>query len=435
MIRVVWNAFLLGLIALAAAWLSNNPGSVRLDWIGYSVKTSVAVVIGVVVILYAVFYVFLAKPLLLLTQKISYWCGADKRAEKMARSKIAKETDRYTVLNKGLVALDAGDIETASKLAGTIRRDFAGDEDKTAVFEARLAEEKNDTAEAMRLYDALAENPETYLAGMRGRVRLSRLTGNLAQAAEVCAELLTLKNPPRWVLSEAFELQIHEKQWDRAIATLEKASKQNLFDKATAKRLIASVLLEEAEDTVDEDKKEKLVRDAYETDKTFVRAAVKTAESDIRKGETKKARRLLQKLWKISPSWACYEVYLTLTNGEAPVETVKDVEKLISENPSAKINDLVFADCSLRARLWGQAKTAVFKYLEAHPASKRALMMAGEIAAYNQDEKAAEEYREKAEKAPLEYPYYCEICHTPFEKDYTTCPACHKLGCIHLSEI
>jgi len=435
MIRIIWNAFLLGVIALAAAWLSNNQGSVHLEWIGYSVQTSVAVIIGLVIVVYSVFYAFLAKPLLLVTQKISYWTGADKRAQKMAKSKVDKEVDRYTLLGKGLTALAAGDIASAEKLAGQIKKGFADDETKITVFEAQLAEAKNNTIEAMRLYDELAGVPETYLLGMRGKVRLYRLTGNLEKAVEVCAELLAIKNPPQWVLSEAFELQIHEKQWTQAIATLDKALKYKLFDKLTAKRLKASVLLEQAGDVADEAEKEKLIREAYDTDKTFVRAAVQTAELDIRKGQIKKARHLLQKLWKISPSWAVYEVYLTLTDKEAPIEAVKDVEELIAENPEAKINDLIFADCSLHARLWGQAKAAVLKYLEAYPESKRALMMAEEIAAYNQDEKAAEEYRAKAEKAPVELPYFCAVCRTPFEKDHTTCPACHTLGAIHLSDV
>ncbi|MBR1778429.1 MAG: hypothetical protein IJ752_07615 [Alphaproteobacteria bacterium] len=435
MIRIIWNAFLLGVIALAAAWLSNNPGYVRLEWIGYSVQTSVAVIIGAVIIIYAVFYAFLAKPLLLVSQKLSYWLGADKRAQKMARSKIDKEIDRYTLLSKGLTALAAGDIAAAEKLSGVLEKSFADDETKIIVFKAQLAEAQNNAAEAMRLYNELSESPETYLLGMRGKIRLSRLTGNLAKALELSAELLAMKNPPQWVLSETFELQIHEKQWPQAIATLEKAHKQNLFDKLTAKRLKASVLLEQAVEETEEAEKEKLIREAYETDKTFVRAAVQTAEIDVRSGQIKKARHLLQKLWKISPSWAVYEVYLTLTAKETPLEAVKDVEELISANPQAAINDLIFADCSLRARLWGQAKTAVSKYLEQHPESKRALMMAEEIAAYNQDAAAANEYRVRAEKAPVELPYFCEVCHTPFEKDHTTCPACHTLGAIHLSEV
>lgn len=435
MIKIIWNAFLLGVIALAAAWLSNNPGSLKLEWIGYSVQTSVAVVIGSIVVIYAVFYAFLAKPILLLSQKISFWLGADKRAQKIAKTKINKEIDRYTLLGKGLTALAAGDIPAAEKLSGQIKKSFADDETKITVFQAQLAEAKNNTAEAMRLYTTLSEQPETHLLGMRGKIRLYRLTGNLSKALELCTQLLAVKNPPSWVLSEAFELQIQEKQWTPAILTLEKAYKQNLFDKLTAKRLKASVLLEQAFGTTDELEREKLIRQAHDTDETFVRAAIQTAELDVRAGEIKKARRLLQKLWRISPSWAVYEVYLTLTAKESPIEAVKDVEELMAENPKTAINDLIFADCSLKARLWGQAKTAVNKYLVSHPDSKRALMIAEEIAAYNQDEKAAQEYRTKASEVPNEMPYYCEVCHTSFEKDHTTCPVCHTLGAIHLSEV
>ncbi len=434
MIKIIWNAVLLGVIALAAAWLSNNPGSLHLEWIGYSVQTSVAVVIGTVIILYAVFYAFLAKPLLLVTQKISYWLGADKRAQKIAKNKINKEVDRYTLLGKGLTALAAGDIPAAEKLAGLIQKSFTDDETKITVFQAQLAEAKNNTAEAMRLYSELTDHSETYLLGMRGKIRLYRLMGNLPKALELCSRLSELKAPPAWVLSETFELQIHEKQWQPAVSTLEKAYKQNLFDKLTAKRLKASVLLEQAAGTLEESEREKLIREAHHTDETFVRAAIQTAELDVRAGQTKKARRLLQKLWKMSPGWAVYEVYLTLTAQESPIEAVKDVEELMAENPKAVINDLIFADCSLKARLWGQAKTAVNKYLAVHPDSRRALMIAQEIAAYNQDEKAAEEYRQKASEAPTELPYYCEVCHTSFEKDHTTCPVCHTLGAIHLTE-
>ena len=116
MIKIVWNAVLLAIIALSAAWLSNNPGSVQMEWLGWRMQTSVAVVIAVFVIGYAVFYAFLAKPLLLLKNKILYWARADLRAEKMAKAKVDREIDRYTLLGKGLTALAAGDLETAKKL-------------------------------------------------------------------------------------------------------------------------------------------------------------------------------------------------------------------------------------------------------------------------------------------------------------------------------
>ena len=194
MIKIVWNAVLLAIIALSAAWLSNNPGSVQMEWLGWRMQTSVAVVIAVFVIGYAVFYAFLAKPLLLLKNKILYWARADLRAEKMAKAKVDREIDRYTLLGKGLTALAAGDLETAKKLQKDIVKKFADDEVKTFVFDAQLAEAQNNTAQAMELYGKLAEEPETRLLGMRGKIRLLRLNGAPEKALKACEELLTEKN-------------------------------------------------------------------------------------------------------------------------------------------------------------------------------------------------------------------------------------------------
>ena len=56
MIRILWNAFLLAVIALVAAWLSNNAGTVEIQWVGYRIKTSVGLLIGAAALGYFVFH-------------------------------------------------------------------------------------------------------------------------------------------------------------------------------------------------------------------------------------------------------------------------------------------------------------------------------------------------------------------------------------------
>ena len=428
MIKIVWNAVLLAIIALSAAWLSNNPGSVQMDWLGWRVQTSVAVVIGVFVIGYAVFYVFLAKPLLLLKNKFLYWARADLRAEKMAKAKVGREIDRYTLLGKGLTALAAGDVETAKKLQKDIAKKFADDEVKTFVFSAQLAEAQNNTAQAMELYGKLADAPETRLLGMRGKIRLFRLNGAPEKALKACEELLNEKNPMPWTLTEAFELQVQEKQWEKAIATLEKANKLDLFDKKTFKHLKASVLLEQAVGTTDAAEKERLIFAAEETDDSLIQAVLTAAAINAEKGEIRKARNQLRKLWKTAPCWAVYEAYQALTPEKTALEAVTDLQDLLDENKDAEINALVMADASLKARLWGQAKGLLDKYLAIKPNSKRALLLMSEVAAANRDEKAAVEYGEKAAVAETEPMYCCSVCKTVFNEWHTVCPTCHTLG-------
>lgn len=432
MIKIVWNAVLLAIIALSAAWLSNNPGSVQMDWLGWRVQTSVAVVIGVFVIGYAVFYAFLAKPLLLLKNKFLYWARADLRAEKMAKAKVGREIDRYTLLGKGLTALAAGDVETAKKLQKDIAKKFADDEVKTFVFNAQLAEAQNNTAQAMELYGKLADAPETRLLGMRGKIRLFRLNGAPEKALKACEELLNEKNPMPWTLTEAFELQVQEKQWEKAIATLEKANKLDLFDKKTFKHLKASVLLEQAVGTTDAAEKERLIFAAEETDDSLIQAVLTAAAINAEKGEIRKARNQLRKLWKTAPCWAVYEAYQALTPEKTALEAVTDLQDLLDENKDAEINALVMADASLKARLWGQAKGLLDKYLAIKPNSKRALLLMSEVAAANRDEKAAVEYGEKAAVAETEPMYCCSVCKTAFNEWHTVCPTCHTLGTMNV---
>lgn len=428
MIRILWNAFLLAVIALAAAWLSNHAGTVEMEWIGYRVKTSVGLLIGAAVTFYFIFHYCLAKPFGIIAAAFADRFASDARAERIAKKKIARAMDRYVLLTKGMIALEAGDVAEAEKMRRRIQKEFEDDPSKTTLFEARLAETQSRLNDAAALYAELAKDEKTRLLGMRGKIRLNRLTGNLAAALDACSVLLNEKNPPAWVISEAFELQIQEKRWDAAVATLEKGRKQGVFDKPTAKHLKACVLLEQANNTEDAEKKERLVRAAADADDTLMQAALMTAEYNIRKGQPRKARSALFDLWKKSPCTAVYETYLTLDPAASPIDIVKSVEELIAENPETPLNHLVLADCSFKARLWGQAKTSLEKYLEIFPDSKRALTLAAEIAENNRDEKAAAEYREKAALAAAEAPYRCGICNTDFSEWHTVCPVCRTLG-------
>lgn len=433
MIRILWNAFLLAVIALVAAWLSNNAGTVEIQWVGYRIKTSVGLLIGAAALVYFVFHYCLSRPLSMIGAAFASRFASDARAERIAKNKVAKEMDRYVLLAKGMTALSAGDVASAEKMQKQISKKFEDDVSKTTAFEAQLAEARNELPKALALYSELTKIPETRLLGMRGVIRLNRLTGNLSAALDACKVLLDEKDSPSWVVSEAFELQIQEKRWNDALSTLEKGRKQGVFDKKTARHLKACVLLEEANCTEDATEKERLVHLAADADETLMQASLGVAQYNIQKGQIRKARSILFDLWKKSPCMAVYETYLELYASASPIDVVKSVEELIAENPETVLNQYVLADSSFRAHLWGQAKTSVEKYLEVCPNSKKALLLAAEIAENDRDEKAAADFRERASLAETEAPYRCGVCHTEFSEWHTVCPVCRTLGATGLA--
>ena len=399
MIKLVWNALLLAVIALSAAWLSNNPGIVRIQWIGYEIETSVAVVLVCALIVYAVFYGLLAKPVLLLKSKLSYWTGGDKRAQKLAQGKINREVNRYTLLGDGLTAIAAGDAETARYLQKSIAKAFADNPEKTLVFKAQLAECENNFSEALHFYEELAADPKTRLLGLRGQIRLYRMTGEPRKALALCEPLLADKKPYRWVLSDAFGLQTEEHKWTDALKTLDKAYGLGVVDRKTFKRVKASVLLESAKDQTDDAERTKLIFEAENTDETLAPAVLAAATVQARDGAPKKALSKLKRLWKTAPAWPVYEKYALLLTDTAPAAVLKAARELTAENERADINDLVLADASIKAGLPEQAKELAEKYLERNPSCKEALSVAAAACAALHDDASAAEYGKKAAEA------------------------------------
>ena len=87
MFRWILILLVLGVLAFGAGWLANNPGSVTLDWLGYSISQSVAVMIielvvfvAVVIVLYRLWRTFVRSP-----QSIKDWRKERRQRQSRAR--------------------------------------------------------------------------------------------------------------------------------------------------------------------------------------------------------------------------------------------------------------------------------------------------------------------------------------------------------------
>jgi HemY protein len=51
MLRALWFLFIVTVGIFALVWLLDRPGSVVLDWQGYRIKTSIAVLFGSIIVI------------------------------------------------------------------------------------------------------------------------------------------------------------------------------------------------------------------------------------------------------------------------------------------------------------------------------------------------------------------------------------------------
>lgn len=433
MIKIIWNAFLLGIIAIAATWLANNPGAVRVDWLGWRVETSAATAFTLLILLGLIYHYFLSKPVYWAAGIVRHLTQGKALAEKIAAARVRKETEKYALLEKASNALASGDMDAAKKLKRRLERAFASDRHKILPFEASFDEASGNIPHALLLYAQMAENPETSQLGRLGQIRLHRLNNQPELALNLCLPLLDEKIVPQGLMMQAFDMQVELQRWADAVITLEKAYKHESVSKEDYKEIKACLLLEQANGEKDESLKEIIVRNAYDTDENSVEAAVRVAGYDAKKGDVKKARATLKKLWRKTPCMEVYRAYAALNADEPALEQVKLTEKLVEENKETPLNDLVIADVYVAAGLWGQAKTRLDSYMQVVPESKQAYALLARLAEQDKDEEAASKYRDKALSAPDEKPFVCDSCGAVFSDWQNVCPSCKKPAQVRFS--
>ena len=129
MLRGLWLLVVLGALAIAAAWLADNPGDVTLRWQGWRLDTSVSL------LLVAVVFIAIAAALL-----YRLWIALRRVPERLTRASDERRRRRgYLALTRGMVAVAAGDADEARRQ--TRRADvLLGDPPLTMLLSAQAAQ-------------------------------------------------------------------------------------------------------------------------------------------------------------------------------------------------------------------------------------------------------------------------------------------------------
>jgi HemY protein len=132
-----------------------------------------------------------------------------------------------------------------------------------------------------------------------------------------------------------------------------------LFPASDAKPWRAAVLVERsrlAETEGDIDAALAFARDAQQLDPDLVPAAVRHARLLGRQGKTRRAQRLLEKIWPQHPHPEIADAYGALFEGDTPLQRVKRYQRLLSFRPDHPEGHLALAEAALAAELWGEAR-------------------------------------------------------------------------------
>lgn len=392
----MWRALaflvLLAIAAFGAVWIADRPGTVTVVWNGYRVGTSLAIaLVGV-----------LAAALVLLVV-LAIVRGVVGLPEALVRGSAERRRAKgFSALSRGMVAVGSGDPLSARRFAGDAER-LLGNEPLTLLLRAQAAQISGDRDAAERAFQRMVDDPETRVLGLRGLFVEARRREDEASARAYAAEAARLAPSVTWANDAVLEAQCSDGDWGSALETIERRSSLGLIDKASARRQRA-VLLTAIAGAHEAGEPEVAIERALHAVRLapgLVPAACIAGRLLARRGDLRKAARIVEAAWRVNTHPDLAKVYLGLRTGDSVrdrLDRAETLAKLSSWDPEAR---LAVAQAALDARDHARAREAAKPLLLDRPTARACLMMAAiEEAEHGAASGRTREWLGRAARAP-----------------------------------
>ncbi|MZR29668.1 heme biosynthesis protein HemY [Sneathiella litorea] len=417
MIRTILVFALIVVIAVAAVWLSDYPGDVRLTWGGYVVETSV-IIVGALAFVFAVFVALIYR----------FWIWLKHGPGRIGAIFSARRRNKgLEAISSGMVAIAAGDAVEARRQAVAAEKHLSG-EPMTLLLAAQAAELNEDNRAASIYYDRMMSRDDTEFLGLRGLINRAIKEGDLEKARDLAKRADELRPGTSWVLKELYELALKLRDWEGAESALTRLARGKSAKGDAVKRAKAVITYEQALSAMKEKETAKalsLAQQAHELAPTFVPAAVLDVELTAEQGSTRKLHKLIGEAWKHAPHRDLAEAIRSSVSGEQPSDWFRRAKETVApHNPDHVETHLMLAKAALASNNWAPAREHLMRAGGDNPSASIFRMLAELEEKANADAFAAREWIVKSSLAPQDPLWICNSCGRQEEKWQAHCPAC-----------
>lgn len=349
----MWRAFLwllvLMAVAGAAAWVADQPGMLRLAWLGYEITAPAALValllaatgIGLMAVVWIVAWAF-AIPM-------------RRRLKRAARGQAA--------FAAGMIAIAAGEPARARKLAGKARA-LLDDPTLARLLDAHAAQLGDDPAATRTAFAALAADPATAFLGVRGLIADAASRGDRGEALQLAARASALRPASPFAAQTELRLLLENGDWPAARARLAEAKRRKAIAGADHVRLSALIDLAEAEAAARLGHGAaafKLARQASRALSRHCGVAAVMARAADSPALRQEAQENLRRLWPEMPSAALAALWqqLEAAQGRTAEMRAQRVRLLTDGAPHHPAAVLLLAEAALDARDFALARESL----------------------------------------------------------------------------
>ena len=391
MIRVLIYFLLLFAVASGFAWMSDLPGTISISWNGYvweQPPVVVALVAGVVLVAFLL-AVWVIRVIL-------------KSPHIASRFFQRRRKDKgYNALSQGLIALGTGNAKQARRF-GLDADKLLAEEPAAKLLLAQTAQLAGKDEEARQRFEDMLESPDTKALGLHGLFVEAERHKEPVAARHYAEEAAKTSPGLEWAGKAVLGYQAVAHHWDEALKTLERNYSAKMMDKKTYRRqraVILTALALKLEDGEPE-RAYSLAKEAHGLALDLVPAAVVTSRLATRRGDIRKASKVLEATWRLSPHPDLAETYAHVRTGDSAVDRLKRVKSLSAQRANTPEGAMAIARAAIEAREFEEARAQLKKVLQSEPTRNAYLLMAELEEAENGDKGRMRDWLARAIRAP-----------------------------------
>lgn len=390
MIRLLAILALLCALAAGAAFVADNPGTVRYDWLG----RSGAVTIGEALLLLAI----TVAALVVLAEGARVVLRLPRRLRERAQ---ARRRERgFAALSEGLVAVASGDLATARKGAAEARRHLP-EAALTALLDAQSAQLAGDRATAVARFRAMTEDARTLALGLRGLCVEAARAGD-DDSARAHARAANRADPTLpWAAAAAFDAATADHDWTEALRLNDEALRHRLIDRTMHRRRRAVLLTARAMELAapEPEAARRAAIEAHGLAPDLVPAALVAARLAAPRSR-RQAASILETTYAAAPHPDVFSAMLALGEGQGAADRLERAQALAPVRPDHPESALGVARAARDARAFATARAALAPFAHDRPTQRVCVAMAEIEAADSGDEGRVREWLARGVRAP-----------------------------------
>ena len=390
MISLLVRFVLLIIVATLFAWLADQPGDLKLRWLGYELETSLMAAVIMLAGLTLVIWITWSLLMWLLDRP-----GAFGGWFKSRRQRKGKQA-----LSSGLIAVASGDSEAAQAHARTAAA-IIGDDPMVKLLDAQASQMRGDNVRVRQLFEEMAEKPETRLLGLRGLHTDAVRQSDMTRARALAEEAVRINPKVSWAGKAVLSYQSTSQDWAAISRTIDVQKSAALIDRSTANLKHAVVLTAqaaEAESRKAEDAYDLALR-AHKLDPSLVPAAVIAARHATASGSLRKAAKIIEKTWNLTPHPDLADAYSHVRSGDSALDRLKRIKTLVARTGGIE-GAVALATAAIDALEWKTAREALSAYAHDRPQARICGLMAEIEEGEFGDKGRAREWLARAVRAP-----------------------------------